>query len=127
MANDMFGISEKALKLCEDRALLLTSNLANSSTPNYKARDINFQKLLQDQAPLGEALATDDAKHLQPANSMNGEPILYRTPMQKSMDGNTVDEEIERKSFLENAIHYQVNLTFIQSKANELIHAIKGE
>jgi flagellar basal-body rod protein FlgB len=43
-----------------------------------------------------------------------------------SLDGNTVDGEIERKNFIENALRYQVNLTFIQNKSDELTKAMGG-
>ena len=51
---------------------------------------------------------------------------MYRVPMQTSMDGNTVDENIERKNFIENSLRYQVSLTFIQNESAELMKAIKG-
>jgi flagellar basal-body rod protein FlgB len=44
-----------------------------------------------------------------------------------SLDGNTVDDEIERKNFMENSLRYQMNLTFISNKSSELLKAIKGE
>lgn len=119
MSDSIFGISEPALQLCEDRAVMLTNNIVNSTTPHYKARDIDFQKLLKN--------ANDNTAMGGQDNSINSQPAMYRVPMQKSMDGNTVDEEIERKNFLENALRYQVNLTFIQNKSDQLMKAIKGE
>ncbi len=127
MSDDIFGLSEKALKLSEDRAVLLTNNIVNGSTPHYKAKDIDFHKLVKQAAGDSDALAVTQTGHLRPTNEMNGEPTMYRIPMQASKDGNTVDEEIERKSFLENALNYQVNLTFIKNKSDQLMKAIKGE
>ena len=126
--DSIFGLSEKALSLCEDRSILLSNNVVNSSTPNYKARDIDFQKLLkQEESNQASSLVTSNPNHLQGNEQLNGQPLLYRVPMQKNMDGNTVDENIERKDFIQNAMNYQVNLTFIQNKADQLMKAIKGE
>jgi len=126
--DSIFGLSEKALSLCEDRSILLSNNVVNSSTPNYKARDIDFQKLLkQEESNQVNSLVTSNPNHLQGNEQLNGQPLLYRVPMQKNMDGNTVDENIERKDFIQNAMNYQVNLTFIQNKADQLMKAIKGE
>ncbi len=128
MDDSIFGISEKAMALSEQRAVILTDNIVNSSTPHYKARDIDFQKLLKDQdTDQTAALETTNPNHLQGDVAFSGQQTLYRVPMQKSMDGNTVDEEIERKDFIENALHYQVNLTFVQNKTDQLMKAIKGE
>lgn len=127
MSDSIFGISERALQLSEGRAVLLSGNIVNSSTPHYKARDINFNKILQEETNTASRLATTEAKHMQ-ASSPNGQPnTMYRIPMQKNMDGNTVDEEIERKNFLQNSLNYQVNLTFIKNTTDQLHKAIKGE
>ncbi len=127
MTNNIFGISEQALQLCEDRGVMLSGNVVNSATPNYKARDINFQQLLKDQDSFPTSLAVNEVGHMKSSNLSNGEPVMYRVPTQTSMDGNTVDEEIERKNFLQNALNYQVNLTFIKSQSDQLLKAIKGE
>lgn len=126
---DIFGISGKAMQTCEDRAVMLTGNIVNASTPKYKARDIDFQKVMQQEnANQNAGLITDDARQLSAPHALSaGEQPQYRVPMQSSMDGNTVDEEIERKNFIENALHYQVNLTFVTNKSAELMKAIKGE
>lgn len=126
MSNSIFGLSEKALQLAEGRSVLLTNNLVNSSTPHYKARDIDFHKALDD-ANQTYSLETTNKNHIQAENQVGGQQLLYRVPMQMSLDGNTVDDEIERKNFMENALRYQVNLTFMQNKSDELMKAIKGD
>ncbi len=126
--DSIFGLSEKALQLCEDRSVLLSDNVVNSSTPNYKARDIDFQKVLQQEQTNQNSLPdTSHPGDLTMSNALHNASVLYRVPMQKSLDGNTVDENLERKDFIENAINYQVNLTFVQSKSDQLMKAIKGE
>ncbi|MDR3476562.1 MAG: flagellar basal body rod protein FlgB [Gammaproteobacteria bacterium] len=127
MSNDIFGLAGSALKLSEDRAVLLTSNLVNASTPHFKAKDIDFNKALKEAGNGGGTLLKTNAAHITPSSEVGGTTALYRVPNQTSLDGNTVDDEIERKNFIENALHYQVNLTFVQNKASELMKAIKGE
>ena len=122
----IFGLEERALKLCEDRATLLASNIANSSTPQYKARDFDFHSAMQ-QAGSSYALTNTDSKHMQGNKSVDGQKIAYRVPMQFSMDDNTVDDEIERKNFIDNSIKYQAGLGFAQNKMSNLMRAIRGE
>lgn len=126
--NLLFGLAEKALGLSENRANLLSTNLVNSSTPGYKARDIDFDKIMNSVNQKSHALDVTQPGHIQTSSSSNMEDnIMYRIPMQSSMDGNTVDPEIERKNFLQNSMKYQVSLTFIQNKTDEIFKAMKGE
>lgn len=121
----VLGVEERALKLCEDRAALLARNLANSSTPNYKSQDFDFQDAMKEATMAG--LQTTNAAHLAGAGTIGGHKLSYRVPMQLSMDENTVDDELERKNFVQNAINYQASLTFAQNTMGILMHAIRGE
>ena len=47
--NNALGVHEHALELRTKRAEVLANNLANSDTPGFKARDIDFQSLLRDE------------------------------------------------------------------------------
>lgn len=125
-ATAMFNLEEKSLSLCEVRSALLARNIANSNTPNFKARDLNFHEALNS-VHQSNTLTTTHSNHLQSSHSANGNPLYYRVPTQISQDGNTVDDEIERKNFIENALRYQASLGFVQNKAGTLLKAIKGE
>lgn len=103
---------QNALDLRARRQELLAANIANADTPNYKARDIDFQSALRSAmgaagGPL--ALSRTSAGHIdKSADSVGGlAEAKYRTVLQPSLDGNTVDTDIERGHFAENAIHYQ--------------------
>lgn len=121
----MFGLEEKSLSLCEVRSAMLAHNIANADTPNYKATDINFQDALN-KAHAG-ALNITNNNHLQNKDSVDGFKSYYRVPTQVNQDGNTVDDDIERQNFIENALRYQASLGFAQNKASSLLKAIKGE
>jgi flagellar basal-body rod protein FlgB len=53
--------------------------------------------------------------------------LLYRTPMQPSIDGNTVNADQERAEFTRNALAYEASLRFLNSRVRSLIGALKGE
>jgi flagellar basal-body rod protein FlgB len=134
MANldNTLGIHEIALKLRAQRMELLSSNLANADTPNYKARDVDFRSVLaeyQSNTPTQEStLRTTNAKHI---SSGEGETpagdALYRNPLQPSIDGNTVDPQVEKAKFMENALQYQATLSFIDGRIKTLRKAIRGD
>jgi flagellar basal-body rod protein FlgB len=126
------GIHPQALAVRARRAELLAANLANSDTPNYKARDIDFRALLgAAQTADGESrvtLAATHGAHLQAggAGSADGE-LMDRVPTQPSIDGNTVDPQAEYAAFAQNAIQYQASLTFLSSRIKTLLTAIRGD
>jgi flagellar basal-body rod protein FlgB len=101
-----------ALNLRAQRQEILAANLANADTPNYKARDIDFTAALRQAMGVrggALALARTDAGHLagpRGAGDVAGH-VKYRTAVQPSLDGNTVDVAVERAHFAENALHYQ--------------------
>jgi flagellar basal-body rod protein FlgB len=130
------GIHPEALKLQSRRMEVLADNLANVDTPNYKARDIDFQAALaaatgqaqsSGQAGGPVALATTDPGHIGSDATAEGSPELkYRVPLAPSLDGNTVDSELEQAAFAENTVRYQATLTFISTSLRNLMTAITG-
>jgi flagellar basal-body rod protein FlgB len=126
-----FGFLSNALSLRANRQQMLASNIANADTPNYKAVDFDFSEALKHAQGAGEArgtLAATDARHLQPkGGNAFGAKTLYRVPMQPSIDGNTVDMDVERSQFTENAIHYQFMVDRVTGKVKNLLSAIQGQ
>ncbi len=130
--DDIFGIHATALKLRANRAELLAANIANADTPNYKARDIDFKQALKKAVnQTGQSssdLRTTNARHINSAGgSVMGAELLYRNPLQPSLDGNTVDLQEERSAFMENSMMYQASLRFLNGKISGLMMAIRGE
>lgn len=128
--DEVLNFHQTALNLRAYRQQLLAGNIANADTPNFKARDIDFPGALQSalSARSGNSgLARTSPRHLGSGNeNPGGAQVLYRTPHQPSMDGNTVDMDVERTQFADNAIHYEANLTFISSQLKFLLAAIQG-
>ncbi|QNE32803.1 flagellar basal body rod protein FlgB [Sphingomonas sp. NBWT7] len=114
MASDsLFGVHGAALEVRAQRMNVLASNIANASTPNFKARDIDFTKALASVERQG-ASGIDQA-------------LLYRVPDSPSMDGNTVELSKEQTAFAENAVQYQTTLSFLNGRINQLTRALRGE
>ncbi|MFL0809616.1 MAG: flagellar basal body rod protein FlgB [Agarilytica sp.] len=124
-----FGLHEAALKLRVERAGVLSSNLANADTPGYKARDIDFQSALQSQMN-GKAgrMQASQSGHVNSANGARPEhEYIYRAPTQPSIDGNTVEENVEHAEFMKNNMEFQVAFQLLNSKFKGLSKAIRGE
>lgn len=127
--DSIFGIHGAALVARSRRAEILAANLANADTPNYKARDVDFAALMRGQLAESDAgLVKTDARHLDLGDSrFFGAGALYREPDQPSLDGNTVDTQIEQAEFVKNAMQYQASLRFLNQRIQGLRSAIRGE
>jgi flagellar basal-body rod protein FlgB len=127
------GVAQQALKVQQRRMEVLADNLANADTPNYKARDIDFKAALAQagspDAPL--SLTTTTAGQIG-STSASGDAdssgaLKYRVPLAPSLDGNTVDAQMEQAAFADNTVRYQATLTFLSSRIKNLLTAITGQ
>ncbi|MFC0402600.1 flagellar basal body rod protein FlgB [Paraburkholderia rhizosphaerae] len=149
-----FAFNKEALDVRAYRQEVLSSNIANADTPNYKARDINFASSLagalrkangqpvSGAAPLqmtqpagvtsGMTLATTEPGHMAGKAKLipTGGPVQdygqlkYRTPVQPALDGNTVDLDSERVQFADNTLHLESGMTMVSSQIKGLLSAI---
>lgn len=124
-----------AMGLRGHRQELLASNIANADTPHFKARDIDFKSAFE--AALkgagGEAGTplNMERTHAGHVSGERGAPYgafpRYRTEYQGAVDGNTVNMDVERASFAENALQLEALITFINGRFRTLQTAIQGQ
>ena len=138
-----FRFHQSALALRAERQQVLASNIANADTPNFKARDIDFRKALQQALGGSASMALDAASPSMPAamlashpahlssaaagSTASGAELLYRTPRQDSIDGNTVELDPERAQFADNAVRYEASISAVNGKLKSLLAVITGQ
>lgn len=122
---------QTALSVRQERQEILASNIANADTPHYKARDFDFssalQQALKGQQRLGDTrLSLTSERHI-PAQALSPDPkpLLYRVPVQASLDGNTVEMDVERMQFADNTLHYQSSINFLSQRIKGLMAALQ--
>jgi len=118
------------LSLRAARAELLAKNLANADTPNYKARDMDFSSILSAaKGAQSVQVKRTNAQHLGGVNEsgLQGASLKYRIPGQASLDGNTVDVQMEKSAFADNSVRYLASLRFLNMRINGLIRALREE
>ena len=120
---NMLGAS---LSLRAKRNEILASNIANAATPNYKARDIDFDTEIKKYQKNGPIQVTH-GEHLSIKRPVAPGKVLFRENVNPSLDGNTVELAVEQLQFAENSMRYQSTLSFLSGKINTLMSAIKGE
>ena len=100
------NILDKAADAANLRNQLITNNIANASTPNYKRKDINFESILQaelsGEKTLQQAVknANYDLSILDPQVYTDNSSLSYR------LDGNNVDIATEEAYLAENTRRY---------------------
>ena len=125
------NFNREALNLRAQRQEVLASNIAHADTPNYKARDFDFSSRLTEAVERGRAsqsmsMSVTSSRHIRAeAQAMPDQNLLYRVPNQTSIDGNTVEMDVERINFADNALRYESNLTVIGSKIKTLLSAVQ--
>ena len=123
---DHLKFHSEALALRPQRNEVLASNIANAATPNFKAKDLKFDEMLNVKLGLSD-LQTSDSRHFAVSVGPNDEGIGFRQNITPSQDGNTVELHVEQMQFSENVMRYQTSLEFLNRKIAGLRSAIKGE
>ena len=125
--DNLFGLHTQALDTWQKRSEVLASNLANADTPGYLARDVDFKKVLSTASGNSNTLAMTITQPGQiDPQAQSAQKLAYRNPTQPSMDGNTVDTQVEQANFAANGVHYQASLSFITAQIHLLRTAITG-
>ena len=132
--SDELMFNAQALQLRAQRQEVLSANLANAETPNYKSRDFDFGSALRAATGAPDVgtlpavqLATTNPRHI-PGGNANEIPVAlqYRTPAQPSIDGNTVDPDLERGNFTDNALRYDAALRMLNGQIQTLQQAMQS-
>ncbi|MCB1740479.1 MAG: flagellar basal body rod protein FlgB [Gammaproteobacteria bacterium] len=133
--DSLFGIHARAMQARAQRGELIANNIANADTPNYKARDVDFESVLrQSSGAAGPgALRTTNVQHLDSSGSSAEDAALaraslkFRTATQPSLDGNTVDMQREQAAFAENNVRYLASLQFLNNRITSVVRVLRGE
>jgi flagellar basal-body rod protein FlgB len=124
--DSILGIHEAALLFRAKRMDVLAANLANADTPHYQARDLDFASTLDGAFSSAAQLKTTDARHIELDTLARNDTLKYRVPHQPSLDGNTVEADLELARYAENAVSYQASLLFVNNRISALRTALTG-
>jgi flagellar basal-body rod protein FlgB len=120
------GMAPQILALREKRTEVLAANLANADTPGYKAQDLSFSSVLHRTQSKHVTLERTQPMHIASTIHFAGAEVLFRNPNQISLDGNTVEIQVEQAKYAENAVQYSASLQFLSGDFSDLKMALKG-
>ncbi|SFC25154.1 flagellar basal body rod protein FlgB [Pseudoalteromonas denitrificans] len=124
-----FGVHPSAMMARTQRAEIIATNIANADTPGYKAKDLDFEAVLnQAKSKQNGSMVRTHEKHFDiNANSINAN-AQFRNPLQPDTgDGNSVDVQVERNLYVQNSVEYQASLRFLTGKIQGLKKALNGQ
>lgn len=142
--DEALSFHQNALRIRGQRQELIAANIANADTPNYKARDIDFNAVMKSaMTGLTEARTSSEGRSAQsvtktsalhldatPQNTASTSNMsaqtMFRPLIQGSVDGNTVDMDVERNQFADNAIRYEASLTMLNNELKKMMAALQS-
>ena len=122
----MMQFQTDALRLRSYRQELLSANIANADTPNYKAVDFDFGQALQT-AKNAAASGNPGGNPGSGSAGVNGDAptLLYRSPAQSSLDGNSVEMDAERAKFADNTVRYEAAMHVLTAQIKTMLAALQ--
>ncbi|MEN7372497.1 flagellar basal body rod protein FlgB, partial [Bacillus licheniformis] len=104
---------------------VITNNLANVDTPNYKAKKVSFKNVLNEESSRINAIKTD-YRHIDFKGNEPNYSVVSRKNTTYQENGNNVDVDQEMSEMAKNQIQYQALVERISGKFNSLRTAITG-
>lgn len=126
--NKTINVFSKALDVSAYRSSLLSQNIANVNTPNYKRTDINFKETMLNEVQKSDLeMARTHPLHLGNLETIGIPPnIIHETGTKLRTDGNNVDIESEMALVAENSLYFQAIAQKLKGKFDSLRQVIKG-
>lgn len=116
---------EKAITFSTTKQKVISNNIANVDTPNYKAQEVRFNQTLGNEMQKLQALKTDH-QHVDFGTSSSSYRIMSRNNTSYQQNGNNVDIDQEMTELAKNQIQYNALIDRLSSKFNSLKTVIKG-
>nr|WP_276561442.1 flagellar basal body rod protein FlgB [Bacillus sonorensis] len=116
---------EGALQRANVKQKVITNNIANVDTPNYKAKKVSFKSMLNEESSRINPIKTD-YRHIDFKGSESNYSIASSKQTSYQQNGNNVDIDREMSEMAQNQIQYQALVERVSGKFNSLKTAITG-
>ena len=124
--DNTFAQAQTMLSLRGQRMEVLSRNIANADTPNFKAQDLDFRNALKNANSTTSIKATHQ-NHISNNAFKGSAEMVYTVPFNSSVDGNTVELSVEQAKYGKAAAQYQATLRFLEGEISGIRKALRGE
>ena len=112
------NVLEKTCDASWTRNSLISNNIANVDTPNYKRKDLKFEEYLSSAVTLGSSLDEDIANV--DLDTLTGTTYTDYGNVDYRLDGNNVDIDTESAELAKNQIKYYTMLDSVSQEFSRL-------
>ncbi|PLS16670.1 flagellar basal body rod protein FlgB [Bacillus sp. M6-12] len=120
-----FNLLEKSLNYSSLKQKIISDNIANADTPNYKAKGVNFNSVLDDAIKANIQAYKTDERHFG-FNASSSHPRVYTKNSQYNHNGNSVDVDKEMSDLATNQIYYNALVDRVSGKFQTLQNVVRG-
>ena len=125
--SNTFTSLDQALNYASIKQKVISQNIANVDTPNYKAKDVSFKSVLQSEMNNDFTTNRTDPRHIDFSSGSTSQPsIVTRQNTQYNSNGNSVDLDQEMNDLATNQIYYNALVEQLNSKFSALQNVIRG-
>lgn len=118
---------EQALNYSSLKQQVISQNIANADTPNYKAKDVSFKAILQNEMSQNFTTYRTDQRHIDFSDNSETQPsIVVRPNVQYNNNGNSVDIDQEMSDLAKNQIYYDALVEQENNKFAAIQNVING-
>lgn len=123
-AFNFINVLDKAADASWVRNELISNNIANVDTPNYKRKDIEFQTFLANELK-GKGSLRDRVANVN-LNTLNANVYTDNASLSYRLDGNNVDIDTESSMLAENQIRYYTLLDSMTQEFNRMKYVLQS-
>jgi flagellar basal-body rod protein FlgB len=116
---------ERGLDYASLNQKVISQNIANVDTPNYKAKSVDFKSVLHNSIHQLEAKKTD-SRHFTFHSTGQHPAVKTKSAYQYNHNGNGVDLDKEMSEMASNQIYFNALSDRINGKFNSLKSVIRG-
>ncbi|MBM7692271.1 flagellar basal-body rod protein FlgB [Peribacillus deserti] len=124
--SNSFTNLERALDYSSLKQKVISQNISNVDTPNYKSKDVSFKEMLAHESGTGLKAYRTNQRHFDFNGSPSANGVYTRNNMQYNHNGNSVDMDKEMSDLATNQIYYNALTERISGKFQTLQSVIKG-
>ncbi|MFJ7735238.1 flagellar basal body rod protein FlgB [Lysinibacillus sp. NPDC097287] len=104
----------------------IANNIANVDTPNYKAKDVSFKNMLEEEQRSSISAYRTDERHYDFSITQSTPGVSNIDNLRYRNNGNAVDMDAQQAKMAENQIYYNALIDRVNGKLNTLNTVFKG-
>lgn len=124
-SEEVYDLIKKSMDAASLRSKVISNNIANINTKDYKRSYVNFEDTLKKNTDDLE-LKTSEDKHIKNTEPQGEISIQKDNTTSMNEDGNNVDLENEEVNMVSNALMYNALITVANNKLSVTKYIING-